>query len=212
MWRWWLDYRGQNARGDASASPVFGSLEGIVCSTKGRAWDGSVGSDRIGMGCSGVDRIPRWCWICLRMVVCWVWVAIICSWWARRAVICWVRMLWEVANAWKVWHRPLYSEMDIAILGSDEGDGSNMGGITGGVRGVAWGAEGATSSIGSAEGTAGAGAVLSAGISTGCGFSGCSGCGISGCSGPVGAPWSGQNVDYVALWVITTQNMLFCSL
>ena len=31
----------------------------------------------------------------------------------------------------------LYSIMDIAILGSDEGDDLDMGGITGGVRGVA---------------------------------------------------------------------------
>ena len=45
--------------------------------------------------------------------------------------------------------------MDIAILGSDEGDGSDMGGITRGVRGVAAGAEGATSGIGSVEGTVG---------------------------------------------------------
>ena len=42
-----------------------------------------------------------------------------------------------MADAWKVWHKPLYSIMDIAILGSDERDGSDMGGITGGVRGVA---------------------------------------------------------------------------
>ena len=46
-------------------------------------------------------------------------------------------MLWEVANACKVWHRPIYSIMDIVILGSAEGDGSNMGGIIRGVRGVA---------------------------------------------------------------------------
>ena len=80
--------------------------------------------------------------------------------------------------------------MDMGILGSDEGDGSDMGGITGGVRGVAGGAEGATSGIGSIEGTAGAGALMSAGISIGCGSSGCSGCGISRCSGPIGAPSS----------------------
>ena len=80
--------------------------------------------------------------------------------------------------------------MDMGILGSDEGGGSDIDGITGGVRGVAGGAEGATSSIGSVEGTAGAGALMSAGISTGCGSSGCSGCGISGCSAPIGAPRS----------------------
>ena len=52
---------------DASASPVVGSLGGIVWCTKEGACNGSGG---IGMGCSGVDRIPRWCWIYLRMAVC----------------------------------------------------------------------------------------------------------------------------------------------
>ena len=80
--------------------------------------------------------------------------------------------------------------MDIAILGSDEGEGSDVVGITWGVRGVAGGAEGATSCIGSAEGTAGAGVVMSTGISTSCDSFGCSGCGISGCSTPAGAPGS----------------------
>ena len=78
--------------------------------------------------------------------------------------------------------------MDIAILGSDEGNGSEIGGITGGVCGVAGGVKGATSGIGSVEVTAGAGGVMSTGISTDCGSYGCPGCGISGCSGPVGAP------------------------
>ena len=64
--------------------------------------------------------------------------------------------------------------MGIAILGSDEGGGSDVAGITGGVRGVAGGAEGATSSIGSA------GALMSAGISTGCSSYGCSGCSAPG--------------------------------
>ena len=53
--------------------------------------------------------------------------------------------------------------MGIAILGSDEGGGSDMGGITGGVRGVAGGAEGATLGIGS-TGATWAGALMSAGI------------------------------------------------
>ena len=166
----------------ASTSLVVGSSRGIVWCTKGGACDGSGG---IWLGCSWVDRIPRWCWICLKMAVCWVWVAIICSWWALRAMICWVRMLWEVANAWKVWHKPLYSIMGITILSSDEGDGSNVAGITGIACGVAWGAEGATSRIGSIEATVGAGGVMSAGISTGYGSSGC-----SGCFGPTWAPWS----------------------
>ena len=80
--------------------------------------------------------------------------------------------------------------MDMAILGSDEGEGSDIDGIIGGVRGVAGGAEGATSGIGFVEGTTGAGALMSAGISTGYGSFDCSGCGMSGCSTPAGAPGS----------------------
>ena len=62
----------------------------------------------------------------------------------------------------------------MAILGSDEGGGFDIDGIIGGVRGVAGGAEGATSGIGFVEGIVGAGALMSASISTGCGSSGCS--------------------------------------
>ena len=80
--------------------------------------------------------------------------------------------------------------MDIAILGSDEEEGSDVARITGGVRGVVGGAKGATSGIGSVEGTTGAGALMSVGISSGYGFSGYSRCGMSGCSAPVGAPCS----------------------
>ena len=87
-------------------------------------------------------------------------------------------------------HRPLNSEMDMAILDSDGGGGSDVASITSGVPGVAGGAEGATSGIGPVEGTVGAGALVSTGISTGCNSFGCSGCGISGCSGPGGAPGS----------------------
>ena len=48
-------------------------------------------------------------------------------------------------------------------------------------------AEDATLRIGPIEGTAGAGALISVGISACCGSFGCSGYGISGCSGPTGA-------------------------
>ena len=64
---------------DAFVSPIVGSSGGIVCSIRGGACDGFVGSNSIGIACSEVNRIPRWCCICLRMAVCWVWVAIICS-------------------------------------------------------------------------------------------------------------------------------------
>ena len=78
--------------------------------------------------------------------------------------------------------------MDMVVLGSNEEEGSDVAGITGGSRGVAGEAEGATSGIGSVEGNVGAGALMSVGVSIGCGSSSCSGCGISGCSTPVGAP------------------------
>ena len=75
----------------------------------------------------------------------------------------------------------------MAILGLDGGGDSNVDGITDGVLGVAGGAEGVTSGISPVEGTVGESALMSAGISTSCGSSGCSGCGIYGCSGLVGA-------------------------
>ena len=78
----------------------------------------------------------------------------------------------------------------MVVLGSNEEEDSDVVGITGGGRGVAGEAEGATSGIGFVEGTAKAGALVSVGISMGCGSSGCSGCGISGCSTPVRAPGS----------------------
>ena len=75
----------------------------------------------------------------------------------------------------------------MAILDSDGGGGSYVAGTIGEVPGVAGGTEDATSSIGPVEGTVGVGALMSAGISIGCGSFGCSGCGLSGCSGLVGA-------------------------
>ena len=80
--------------------------------------------------------------------------------------------------------------MDMAILDSDGGGGSDVDGTIGGVPGVAGGVESATLGIGPVKSTAGVGALMSAGISTNCGSSGCSRCGISGCSGPAGAPGS----------------------
>ena len=54
--------------------------------------------------------------------------------------------------------------MDMVILGSDDREGSDIDGITRGVRGVAGGAEGATSGIGSIKGTVGADTLMSIGI------------------------------------------------
>ena len=80
--------------------------------------------------------------------------------------------------------------MVMAILNSGGGGGSDVDGITGGVPGVARGVEDETSGIGPVEGTTEAGALMSAGISTGYGSFVCSGCGISGCSSSAGAPGS----------------------
>ena len=66
--------------------------------------------------------------------------------------------------------------MGMAILSSDEIEGSDVTGITGGVLGVAGKTEGAPSGMGSV------GALMPAGISAGYGSSGCCGCGSSGCS------------------------------
>ena len=70
----------------------------------------------------------------------------------------------------------------MVVLGSAEEEGCDVAEKTGGGRGVVGEAEGATSGMGSVEGTAGASALMSAGISTGCGS--------SGCSTPAGAPGS----------------------
>ena len=78
----------------------------------------------------------------------------------------------------------------MAILDSGGGEGSDVDGITGGVPGVARGVEDETSGIGPVEGTIEVGALMSVGISTNCGSSGCSGCEISRCSGLAGAPSS----------------------
>ena len=155
---------------DASISPVVISSRGTVCSARGGPCDGSVGSDGIGISCSGGDRIPKCPCICLRMAVCWVWVAISWSRWARMVAICWARMLWVAVNVCKVWHRPLNFEMDMAILDLD-GWGLDAAGITSGGPRVAWEAKDVTSGIGPIEGTVGAGALMSVGISTGCGSS-----------------------------------------
>ena len=64
----------------------------------------------------------------------------------------------------------------MAILGSAEVEGSDAAGITGGVLWVAGKAVGIPSGMGSVD------ALLAAGISAGCGSSGCCGCGSSGCS------------------------------
>ena len=64
---------------DALISLVIGSSGCIVCFVRGGPCDGTASSDGIGIACSGVDIIPKWCCICLMMAVCWVWVVIICS-------------------------------------------------------------------------------------------------------------------------------------
>ena len=56
--------------------------------------------------------------------------------------------------------------MDMVILDSDGGGGSDAVGTTGGVLGVAGGVEGVTSGIGPIEGTARTSALMSVGIST----------------------------------------------
>ena len=78
----------------------------------------------------------------------------------------------------------------MVVLGSAEEEGCDVDEKTGEGCGVAGEAEGATSGMGSAEGTTGAGALVSAGVSMGCGSCGCSTCGIPGCSTLAGAPGS----------------------
>ena len=163
--------------------PIVVSSRGTVYSAGGASWDGFVGSDGPSISYLGGDRIPKcWC-ICLRMAVCWVWMAISWSWCARTTTICWARTLWVAVNVCKVWHKPLKSEINMAIVDSD-GWGADVTGTTDGVLGVVRGADDVASGVSTIEGTVGAGAMISIGISTYCGSSGC---GISGCSGLAGA-------------------------
>ena len=55
---------------NASISLVVFSSGGTVCSARGGSWDGCVGSDGIGILCLGGDRIPKCCYIFLRIAVC----------------------------------------------------------------------------------------------------------------------------------------------
>ena len=121
-------------------SPIVIFSRGIVCSARGASWDGSIGSNGPGISCSGGDKIPKCCCIGLRMAVCWVWVAISWSWCARTSAICRARTLWVAVNVCKVWHRPLNSKIDMAILDSNWW-GADVAGTIGGVLGVVGRAE-----------------------------------------------------------------------
>ena len=79
------------------------------------------------------------------------------------------------------------SKADMVIVDSD-GGGADVAGMTGGVPRVVGEAEDVASGVGIVEGAAGAGGMISVGISTYCGYYGCSSCGISGCVGLAGAP------------------------
>ena len=77
--------------------------------------------------------------------------------------------------------------MDMVILNLD-GGGADVAGTIGGVPGVVGGVEDVASSVSTIEGTAGAGPMISVGISAYCTYCGCSSYGISRYFGPTGAP------------------------
>ena len=74
----------------------------------------------------------------------------------------------------------------MVIVDSDEG-GVDVAGTTGGVSGVIRGAEDVASGMGTIKGAAGAGGMISVGISACCACGGCSSYGGSGDAGIFGA-------------------------
>ena len=75
----------------------------------------------------------------------------------------------------------------MVIVDSDGGD-ADVAGTNGGVPRVVGGVEDVALGMVIVKGAAGAGGMISVGISTYCGYYGCSSCGISGCVGLAGAP------------------------
>ena len=74
------------------------------------------------------------------------------------------------------------------VIVDSNGEGADVAGTTGGVPRVVGGVEDVASSMGIVEGAAGAGGMISVGISAYCACCGCSSCGNSGCAGLAGAP------------------------
>ena len=75
----------------------------------------------------------------------------------------------------------------MVIEDSDGGD-ADVAGTTGGASRVVGGAKDVASSVGTVEGAAGAGSMISVGISARCACGGCSSYGNSGGAGIFGAP------------------------
>ena len=74
------------------------------------------------------------------------------------------------------------------VIVDSDGGGADVAGMTGGVPRVVGEAEDVALGVGIVEGAAGAGGMISVGISACCGCCGCSSYGISGCVGLAGAP------------------------
>ena len=74
----------------------------------------------------------------------------------------------------------------MVIIDSDEG-GADVAGTTGGVPRVVGGAKDVASGVSTIEGAAGAGPMISVGISACCAYYGYSSCVNSGCTGLAGA-------------------------
>ena len=181
MWRRWLYCRLLSALDRSLDLWCSVSSWGIVCSAGVASSDGDVGSNGPGISCSGGGRIPKCCYICLRMVVCWVCMAISWSWCACMAAICWKRTPWVVLNVCNVWHRPLNSELDMVIEDSD-GGGADVVGTTSGASWVVGGAKDVASGMGTVGGVVGAGGMISIGISAYCACYACGGCSSCGSS------------------------------
>ena len=74
------------------------------------------------------------------------------------------------------------------VIEDSDGEGANVAGTTGGALGVVGGAEDVASGMGTIKGAAGAGGMISIGISTYCACGGCSSCSGSRGAGISEAP------------------------
>ena len=73
------------------------------------------------------------------------------------------------------------------VIVDSDGEGADVTGTIGGVLRAVEGAEDVASGVGIIEGAAGAGGMISVGISACCAWCGCSSYGNSGCAGLAGA-------------------------
>ena len=168
------------------------SSSGMGCSVGMISSSGIGGSDGPDLTCPRGACILRCCWIWWRIVVCWIWVAMIWSWCARIVAICWIRkscaVLSSVCNECT---KPLNSARETVTVGSNEGGGAQVAGLTGGAPWVIGAAGSVALGMCTEVCAAGVGGVVSMRISSCWAWGSYSSWGSSGGGSISGAPWGG---------------------